>query len=193
MALALVIALAASTQVAAAPDVHSLGQPELARPTHVGLDLTLDFERKVVKGVADLTLAYPKGAAAARHLDLDTRALAVSSVSADGGALPFTLEPPVPHLGQRLRITIPARRPKVVRIAYETSPQATALQWLELRQTTSGRLPFLFTQSQAIHARSWIPLVDSPGVRVTYDAVVRAPRGMKVVMSAEHGAHDEAA
>src|SRR5688500_19942466 len=115
MALALVIALAASTQVAAAPDVHSLGQPELARPTHVGLDLTLDFERKVVKGVADLTLAYPKGAAAARHLDLDTRALAVSSVSADGGAMPITIEPPVPRRAQSMHHSQPARRPQVMR------------------------------------------------------------------------------
>ena len=163
----------------AAADVHSLGNPELARPTHVALDLSLDFERKVVTGSAALDLTYPAGPDKARHLDLDTRSLTIESVTAGRRPLAFMLEPPVPNLGQRLRITLPAPPPAKVAIRYRTSPQATALQWLGPPQTTSGRLPFLFTQSQAIHARSWIPIVDSPGVRVTYDAVVRAPNNPK--------------
>jgi leukotriene-A4 hydrolase len=177
----------------AAADVHSLGAPEIARPTHVSLDLSLDFERKVVAGSAALDLTYPAGRGEARHLDLDTRGLAIESVTSGGRPLAFVLEPAVPNLGQRLRITLPAPPPAKVAIRYRTSPDASALQWLGPRQTTSGRMPFLFTQSQAIHARSWIPIVDSPGVRVTYDAVVRAPKGMRVVMSAEHGTHDTAA
>ena len=176
----------------AVADVHSLANPDIARPTHVSLDLSLDFERTIVTGSATLDLTYPAGPEKARHLDLDTRGLAVESVTAGGRALAFTLEPAVPNLGQRLRVTLPARPPDKVAIRYKTSPGATALQWLGPKQTTSGRMPFLFTQSQAIHARSWIPIADSPGVRVTYDAVVRAPKGMKVVMSAEHGAHDTA-
>jgi leukotriene-A4 hydrolase len=177
----------------AAADVHSLGSPEVARPTHVSLDLSLDFQRKVVAGSAALDLAYPGGRDKARHLDLDTRGLTIESVTAGGRSLAFMLEPAVPNLGQRLRITLPAAPPPKVVVRYRTSPEATALQWLGPQQTTSGRMPFLFTQSQAIHARSWIPIVDSPGVRVTYDAVVHAPRGMQVVMSAEHGKHDAAA
>ena len=136
---------------------------------------------------------YPAGPDKARHLDLDTRGLTIESVTAGGRPLAFMLEPAVPNLGQRLRITLPAPPPAKVAIRYRTSPDATALQWLGPRQTTSGRMPFLFTQSQAIHARSWIPIVDSPGVRVTYDAVIHAPKGMQVVMSAEHGKHDTAA
>jgi len=177
----------------AAADVHSLGNPEIARPAHVALDLSLDFERRVVAGSAALDLIYPAGPDKARHLDLDTRDLTIESVTAGGRALVFKLEPAVPNLGQRLRITLPAPPPTKVAIRYRTGPDASALQWLGPRQTTSGRMPFLFTQSQAIHARSWIPIVDSPGVRVTYDAVIRAPKGMQVVMSAEHGKHDTAA
>jgi leukotriene-A4 hydrolase len=179
------------TLAAAAPatDVHSLGNPAEVRTTHLSLDLRLRFEDKTIAGTTGLTLSYPKGPA--DHLDLDTRDLKIKKVTAlpSGRDLPFTLQPPVPHLGQRLRITLPRPAPRRVRVEYETSPQASALQWLEPRQTTSGKLPFLFTQSQAIHARSWIPCQDSPGVRVTYDAVVRAPAGMTVVMSAAHLAH----
>jgi leukotriene-A4 hydrolase len=184
----LIFALAAAP---AAVDVHSQGNPAEALSTHISLDLTLRFEAKVIAGRADLTLAYPAGPAA--HLDLDTRDLKVTAVTTPGTgkALAFTLEAPVPHLGQRLRITLPRPAPAKVRVEYETSPQATALQWLEPRQTTSGTLPFLFTQSQAINARSWIPCQDSPGVRVTYDAVVRVPPGMTAVMSAAHQAHEK--
>jgi aminopeptidase N len=182
---ALVLALATT---APAVDIHSQGNPAEARPTHLSLDLTVRFEDKTMAGVTVLTVAYPKGPA--DHLDLDTRDLKVKKVTdaATGKALVFSLEPAVPHLGQRLRITLPRPNPRRVRVEYETSPQASALQWLEPRQTTSGKLPFLFTQSEAIHARTWIPTQDSPGVRVTYDAVVRVPAGMVAVMSAAHAA-----
>ncbi|MCA8958330.1 MAG: M1 family metallopeptidase, partial [Planctomycetes bacterium] len=69
-------------------------------------------------------------------------------------------------------------------IHYATSPEARALQWLTKEQTAGGKQPFLYTQGQAILTRSWVPLQDSPGVRMTYAARVRAPQGLRVVMSA---------
>ena len=180
-----------SAPAGADADPHTLGNPAVVAPRHVSLDLTLRFERRSIEGLAELTLDY-RDRAAARALDLDSRGLLVRRVSdaADGTALPFELGPEQPALGRRLRVTLGERRPERVRIEYETGPGASALQWLEPRQTTSGQLPFLFTQSQAIHARSWIPLVDSPGERVTYDATVRVPPGVSAVMSAEHGRHE---
>ncbi len=81
---------------------------------------------------------------------------------------------------------------KRLRIEYRTGPQASALQWLDPAQTTSGQHPFLFTQAQAINARSFVPCIDSPGVRITYDAVIHVPPGMVAVMSAEHALDDPA-
>lgn len=186
--LPLTLILAASLPAA---DPHSLANPQLVRPTHVALDLDVSFADKTIRGRADWTVEYPQGEAKAATLDLDTRDLTIESVT-DGAGKPlaFALDAPVKLLGQRLRITLPEPRPRQVRIAYQTSPGATALQWLEPRQTTSGKLPFLFTQSQSVHARSWVPCMDSPGVRTTYEAVVRVPPGTTAVMAAEAGAHD---
>jgi aminopeptidase N len=73
-----------------------------------------------------------------------------------------------------------------VAIRYETSPDALALQWLEPQQTAGKQYPFLYTQAQSIHARSFIPLQDTPGVRITYDATVRTPPELRAVMSADN-------
>jgi leukotriene-A4 hydrolase len=184
----LVLVLAAALP---APDAHSLANPAEVRPTHIALDLTVGFADKTLRGEALLTLEYPQGEEKASQLDLDTRELRIEAVTDEttGQPLTFTLEAPVKLLGQRLRIALPPRRPAQVRVAYRTVPEATALQWLEPRQTTSGKLPFLFTQSQSIHARSWVPCMDSPGVRLTYEAVIRVPPGTTAVMAAEAGTH----
>ncbi|MDE3199064.1 MAG: M1 family metallopeptidase, partial [Acidobacteriota bacterium] len=72
-----------------------------------------------------------------------------------------------------------------VRVSYSTSPSAAAaLQWLDPEQTAGKGHPFLYTQGEAILTRSWIPLQDSPAVRVTWDAHIKVPAGLKAVMSA---------
>jgi leukotriene-A4 hydrolase len=117
---------------------------------------------------------------------LDTRDLTIRAVRLeDGTPLAHRLAPAQPFLGQALTIDAPAGTPRVV-IEYETSPQAAALQWLAPAQTAGGKQPFLFTQSQAILARTWLPLQDTPTVRFTYDATVRVPKGLLALMSAEN-------
>jgi len=173
-------------------DPHSLSNATAVRPTHIALDLSLDFEQKRVSGTALLTLEYldPK----TRTLQLDTRGLRIDSVSdaGTGRALPFVLEPTRPLLGERLLVSLHAPAPRKVRIAYASSPGASALQWLEPRQTSSRKRGFLFTQAQSIHARSFVPCMDSPGVRQTFEAVVRVPPGYTAVMGAEAGEHEPA-
>lgn len=175
-------------QTQAVYDPHSYGNTYEVHPTHLALDVTIDFDQHTMVGTCDLTLAWSERAT--DHIDLDTRDLTIKAVTDTAGHnLLYELGPAHPFLGSRLRIACP-QRPETIRITYQTAPSAAALQWLEPVQTTSKRLPFLFTQSQAILARTWIPCMDSPGIRVTYDAVIRVPTGLTAVMGAHHQQHE---
>jgi leukotriene-A4 hydrolase len=172
-------------------DYHSFANVADFRVRHVDLDLDVNFDARRLAGRADLTVSRLGGAATA--LVLDTRALTIRSValiSSQGAPQPlaFRLGEAREPLGQPLRIEVPPSAAKEfrLRIEYQTAPEASGLQWLTPGQTAGKKHPYLFSQSQAIHARSWIPLQDSPQVRVTCRATIRTPPGLRAVMSAAH-------
>ena len=164
-------------------DVHSYAEPSRVRSTHLDLDLTLDFTAHVARGSVTHHLQRTDPTAA---FALDTDGLTIESVQDQGGVqLAFQHAAQAdPILGKRLLVTLQPDTTKV-RSGYTTSPEAQALQWLAPEQTNGGKAPFLFTQGQAILTRTWIPLQDSPAVRVSWTATVRAPAGLVPVMSAE--------
>jgi leukotriene-A4 hydrolase len=175
-------------QGAAVTDSHSYANTDAFRTAHLALDLQADFDRKRLAGHVDLTIDRIQQAA--RELVLDTRDLSIAKVELLGSRivpLEYELGASDKILGAPLRIRLPERLPSErfkVRVTYETSPQASGLLWLTPAQTAGKKHPFLFSQSQAIHARSWIPLQDTPLIRLTYEARIRTPRELLAVMSA---------
>ena len=160
-------------------DTSSHARPEIARVTHVSLDLTADFERKVMRGKATLSIVARDDA---QEIVLDSLNLVIHRVSAGGAETTFTLGESRPSLGAPLTIALNGAR--TIEIEYESGPDAASLQWLTPAQTASNK-QFLFSQGQSILNRTWIPTQDSPGIRQTYDARITAPEGLNVVMSAE--------
>jgi leukotriene A-4 hydrolase/aminopeptidase len=174
----------------AEPDPHSYAEPDKVSVTALALELGVDFNKQELIGAATLSLDWHDPAA--RRLVLDTRDLAIESVEAigaDGASRPatHTLDARDPIFGSALRIDLEDAVP-TLRIRYHSTPQASGLQWMTPAQTASGKQPFMFSQSQAIHARSWVPLQDTPSVRFTYTAQVTAPKALRVVMSADNDA-----
>ncbi|MBF9222295.1 M1 family metallopeptidase [Hymenobacter ruricola] len=172
------------TTAALPADPHSYAGTGLARVRHLDLDLEVDFATRTLAGTVTWQLA---DATAAADVVLDARDLTIETVEgldAAGNATPaaFDLGPADAVLGQALRVAL-APGILAVRIRYRTAATAAALQWLAPAQT-AGSQPFLFTQSQAILARTWLPCQDSPGIRFTYDATVRVPAHLLALMSA---------
>ncbi len=169
-----------------AADPHSYAEPSVVRVTHLNLDLKVDFAHKQLDGQATLKLDWKNGTA--QDLVLDTRDLKIASIEAvdgDGKTSPlkYALAARDKELGSKLTIQAP-KHPAAVRIVYTTVPEASGLQWLTPAQTADKKQPLMFSQSESIHARSWVPLQDSPAIRFTYDAHVTAPKDVRVVMSA---------
>lgn len=166
-------------------DPHSFARFEDIRVHHIELDLDADFGREQLSGHVILHLERINPDAG--RLVLDTRDLDIRDVNAvagEGGLEPLSwrLGDDYGYLGTPLLIALPGDVEQV-RVDYATAPEAFGLQWLDGQQTASGR-PFLFSQSQPHHGRSWVPLQDTPAVRYTFQAVVRSPPQLMVVMGA---------
>ena len=161
-------------------DPHSYYDNAQPRTRRWQLEFHVDFAEQVLDGRVALELEKPS----AGTLDLDSKGLAIREVrTQNGAAVPFEVGAEEPILGQRLRLQLPAGT-SAVSLAYTTSPDATALQWLSPAQTDGKRHPFLFSQCQAIHARTMVPCQDTPMVRVAYRAEVTIPESLAAVMSA---------
>ncbi|MGI3785457.1 MAG: M1 family metallopeptidase [Janthinobacterium lividum] len=158
-------------------DPHSYADPTQRTVEHVSWTVSVDLDRHVLDAVAVLHLASGSG-----PVDLDTRDLEIHRIDDGAGRpVPWLLAPPDPVLGSRLRVEPTG---DVVRIAYATSPASSALQWLAPEQTADGTHPYVYSQSQTIHARSMLPVPDSPACRFTYDAQVDVPEAFTVLMAA---------
>ncbi|MDQ6647666.1 MAG: aminopeptidase, partial [Pseudomonadota bacterium] len=141
-----------------ASEPNSYAQPDQVVVTHLDLDLVIDFPHKQLNGQATLKLEWKNPSAPS--LVLDTRDLKIATIEAlgaDGKSRPlnYVLAPRDKDLGSKLTIAAP-KHPAQVRIVYTTSPKASGLQWLTPAQTADKKLPFMFSQSESIHARSWV-------------------------------------
>ncbi len=172
--------------IAAPHDEFTFANYEEVRVTNAEFDLTADFDAKVFAGAVILDIEY-KDLDAERIL-LDTDDLTIESVEGwNAGAwseADFTLGDDDPVMGAPLEVQLD-EKPDRIRISYATSPGAQGLQWLNPEQTAGKEYPYLFSQFQALHARSFAPLQDTPAVRMTYSARIQTPAELIAVMGAE--------
>jgi len=180
----------ASSKVAISThDPNSFANNRHARVTHSHLNIAVNFNESVLRGSVEhsVELLQPTG-----ELVLDTDGkLKVSKVElVSGGALSFAFGASDSTFGVPLVVSLPADAQAagsklVVRVSYETSPDAGAIQWLPKEQTKGGKHPYLFTQCQAIHARSLLPCQDTPSNKFTYSARVEVDAPLRALMSAQ--------
>jgi len=163
-------------------DVHTLSNADVIDMQHLDLNINVDMDKKQIAGYA---LWKINNRNKAHELILDTYDLAIDSVFVDNKSTAYKLDTPVIYLGSALHIPI-ADNSQYVKIFYKTGANAKALQWLTPDQTHDKKSPFLYTQSESIYARSWIPCADGPGIRFTYTARVAVPVGLMALMSAEN-------
>ena len=161
-------------------DEHSFANIDKVKATHLFLDINVDFDKKQINGVAHYDVVNNGG----DTMILDTKYLTIEKVMInETQEAKFVLGQEDELLGTPLVVPVP-KDVKKVSVYYTTSEKSEALQWLSAEQTAGKKHPYLFTQGEAILTRSWIPIQDTPGNRITYSAKVKAPKDLMVVMSA---------
>lgn len=187
------------------PDPSSYSRPDLVKVQHIDLDWTVNFSDSVLAGTATiqflilakfideivsaLTLInsfYRENSS--QVLDVSELNIEAVTVKANDCEIPlkFRVSDTVPDIGSKLTIDLPTKTDGevVLVVHYKTAPTASALQWLSAEQTSGKKHPFMFSQCQAIHARSIVPCQDSPAVKFTYKATVHHAPELTALMSA---------
>lgn len=164
-------------------DWHSQSNADEIHPSHLSLDVVVDFDKHQIRGTATWNIAPDEGV---EEAVFDTWDLNVEKVEyGDGEEAKFEMGDSIPFLGRALKIPLKEGVEKLV-IHYTSGKDATALQWMSPSQTFGKKHPYLYTQGETIYTRSWIPSPDGPGYRFTYDATVKVPAGLMALMSAEN-------
>lgn len=185
------ITLKSRNMASRAVDPTSLSNPHECKVKNLIWNIATDFDRKVLHGSVDLHAESQKDGV--KELVVDTKTLNIKRVvdAADPSkVLPFTVAPAHDIFGSALHITVGGDAGLklgdniAVRVEYETSPNALAIQWLSASQTAGKKHPYLFTQCQAIHARTMLPCQDTPSVKAPYEAHVTVNHDLVALMSA---------
>lgn len=172
------------TSVKNSVDNHTYANIDEIKTTHLHLDLDVNFDNKTIYGVARHKMTN-KGT---NRAIFDIAGLDIQKVTLgenDEITTEYTIGKEDSILGAPLSVKI-NRNTEYVNIHYKTTNESHAIDWLEPELTSGKKLPFLYTQGQAILTRTWIPTQDSPSNRITYSADVKVPKELLAIMSASN-------
>lgn len=160
----------AAANIHAPRDPNTLSNYNAWRTKHTTADFHVDFDAKRLTGEIHLTL---EKLAKESKIVLDTSHLDITSVEVEGDKAEWQLaQSRIEPYGSPLTIEIDDKHqhsssPTLnLRIGVNTTKECTALQWLTPAQTSNKKHPYMFSQCQAIHARSIFPCQDTPDVSV---------------------------
>lgn len=171
-------------------DIHSHSNYLSISLTHLSINYDIDFNRKILFGYTDY---YSHVHEPTAFINLDARSISIEKVlllPVQGEPTPISFTIPIHHpiLGYCLQIPIPSEYQKKgaifnFRVYSSTSEQSSGIQWFEPNQTLGKKYPYVYTQFEAILARTFIPCQDTPAVKTTYDIRLRVPAPLVVVGS----------
>lgn len=136
-------------------------------------DWEIDFNKKLVKGYINLNLT--RLIDNEKFIKLDTSFLKIDKVSINNhNIVNFEIKDRIEPLGSQLIIPLSNLSEKDnafdLKIEYETTENCTALQWLHAKDGN----PYVFSQLEAIHARSLFPCLDTPSIKSKYQVSIRS-------------------
>lgn len=139
------------------------------------LNFDVDFDSKLMSGDIYMDMICLKEI---KEVVLDTSYLNIKQVKINDVPASFVIDDRIEALGSALRIPYEVNEPNTplsVFITFQTTDQCTALQFLEKEATDGKKFPYLFSQSEPIHSRSFFPCFDTPALKSTYLLSIKSP------------------
>ena len=141
------------------------------RTKHTTVNFDLDFDSKCLKGSVILQLES-QTERESNEVILDSKFVDVSAVQVNKAESKWEFKGHSETLGAPLHVSVPdgAAKGDTIDLAIDlqTTPECTALQWLTPAQTSNQKHPYMFSQCQAINARSIFPCQDTPDIKSTF-------------------------
>ncbi|HKW04853.1 MAG TPA: M1 family metallopeptidase, partial [Nitrososphaerales archaeon] len=141
---------------------------------HTKLEVTLDFEKKSMSGMASHTIEAVGSPISS--VTLDAAELSFKSVKVNGDSVKYSLMPRSVkvELGFELRLGETA----TLELEYTATPR----RGLYFRgESGSSEGVHVFTQGQSEDSKFWFPCFDSPNMRASSELIVTVPQNMVVV------------
>ncbi|KAF4967502.1 hypothetical protein FSARC_4966 [Fusarium sarcochroum] len=157
--------------MAAHRDPSTLSNYGAWRTRHTTANFKIDFEKQILKGNVVLQLESQTDKES-NEIILDSRFVDISTIRVNSTESKWELKDYNAPLGAPLHISVPdgVAKGELIDLAIDlqTTSKCTALQWLTPTQTSNKKHPYMFSQCQAINARSIFPCQDTPDVKSTF-------------------------
>ncbi|WYZ44684.1 hypothetical protein EsH8_VII_001120 [Colletotrichum jinshuiense] len=142
---------------------------------HTDLELTIDFNKKIVSGTTTIT-AESQLEAGVSEIVLDTSFLKIKGATISGCETPWKLGVKSEPNGTPLLVQLdkPYRKGETLKLmlSFESTSGSTGLQWFNPSQTDDNKYPFMFSQGEPVHSRSIFPCQDTPSIKTTFNIVI---------------------
>ncbi|KAK4245853.1 peptidase family M1-domain-containing protein [Corynascus novoguineensis] len=180
-------------------DPNTLSNYDQWRTKHTTVNFKVDFAAKRLRGSVILELESQTDKSS-NEIILDSNYVEVSAIKLNSAPSQWVVKDHTGPNGSPVHVAVPngADKGEVVKLEIElaTTDKCTALQWLTPAQTSNKKAPFMFSQCQAIHARSIFPCQDTPDVKSTYEFNIRSPHvvvasGVPVPSATEDAGEDK--
>ncbi|KAK5940825.1 Leucyl aminopeptidase yscIV [Knufia obscura] len=159
-------------------DPNTLSNYNNWKTTQTAVSLEILFDSQILRGTVSHTLKSLTNSET-KEILLDTSHVQIDHVSINNKPHKFELLSRLEPYGSPLKIHLDAGIPNEqqidVEIAFATTSSCTALQWLTPTQTSNKKHPYMFSQCQAIHARSIFPCQDTPDVKAPFKFSIKSP------------------
>lgn len=172
------ISTMANTTINVPRDPNTLSNYNNWRTSHTKVSIDISFDEQILKGKVTHKLKSITNSET-KEIVLDSSHVQIDHIEIDGQSHDFELLPRLEPYGSALKIALKAGLAKDkaidVSIDFQTTAACTALQWMTPEQTSNKKHPYMFSQCQAIHARSVFPCQDTPDVKAPFEFVIRSP------------------